>query len=36
MDSIDWEAVRCADVDKIANAIKQRGQHNVISRKIQV
>lgn len=36
MDSIDWEAVRQADVSEIAEAIKTRGQHNVIAERIKV
>lgn len=36
MDSVDWEAVRLADIEDVANAIKARGQHRVIAGKIQV
>ncbi|MED6204017.1 hypothetical protein PIB30_005022 [Stylosanthes scabra] len=34
-DSVDWEAVRCADVREIAKAIVGRGQHNVIAARIK-
>ncbi|RYR43014.1 hypothetical protein Ahy_A08g039443 [Arachis hypogaea] len=34
-DSVDWEAVRCADVKEIATAIAGRGQHNVIAERIK-
>ncbi|XP_028788600.1 DEMETER-like protein 3 [Neltuma alba] len=34
-DSVDWEAVRCADVNKVAKAIEGRGQHNIIAQRIQ-
>ncbi|MED6173172.1 hypothetical protein PIB30_056768 [Stylosanthes scabra] len=34
-DSVDWEAVRCADVREIAKAIAGRGQHNVIAGRIK-
>lgn len=36
MDSVDWEAVKLADVGEIAKAIQGRGQHNVIAGRIQV
>jgi len=36
VDSIDWEAVRNAKVGEVAEAIKMRGQHKVIAKKIQV
>uniref|UniRef100_A0A9I9DP18 HhH-GPD domain-containing protein n=1 Tax=Cucumis melo TaxID=3656 RepID=A0A9I9DP18_CUCME len=35
MDSVDWEAVRCAEPTKIADAIKERGQHNIIAGRIK-
>ncbi|GAV61798.1 HhH-GPD domain-containing protein [Cephalotus follicularis] len=35
MDSIDWEAVRQADVGEIAAAIKERGQNNIIAARIK-
>lgn len=35
-DSVDWEAVRCADLDKVAKAIEGRGQHYVIAIRIKV
>ncbi|XP_025014609.2 uncharacterized protein LOC8267010 isoform X1 [Ricinus communis] len=34
-DSIDWEAVRQAPETEIADAIKSRGQHNIMARKIK-
>ncbi|KAG9451004.1 hypothetical protein H6P81_010969 [Aristolochia fimbriata] len=34
-DSLDYEAVRVAPVGEVANAIKLRGQHNVLAQKIQ-
>lgn len=36
MDSVDWEAVRSAEPMKIADAIKERGQHNIMARRIKV
>lgn len=36
MDSVDWEAVRCADESEIADAIKERGQQNIIAGRIKV
>ena len=36
VDSIDWEAVRNAKVGEVAEAIRMRGQHNIIAKKIQV
>lgn len=36
MDIVDWEAVRQATVDEVAEAIKQRGMNNVIAGKIKV
>lgn len=36
MDSVDWEAVRCAQNIEIARAIQNRGQHNIIARRIKV
>ncbi|AET00784.2 HhH-GPD base excision DNA repair family protein [Medicago truncatula] len=35
-DSVDWEAVRDANVNEVAAAIKKRGQQNIIAYKIQV
>ncbi|XP_022996087.1 protein ROS1-like [Cucurbita maxima] len=35
MDSVDWEEVGSADPIKIAAAIKERGQHNTIARRIK-
>ncbi|KAL6841466.1 hypothetical protein ACP4OV_028609 [Aristida adscensionis] len=34
-DSVDWEAVRCADVQRISYAIRERGMNNVLSERIQ-
>ncbi|KAI9076216.1 hypothetical protein K1719_041789 [Acacia pycnantha] len=34
-DSADWEAMRRADVNKVAKAIEGRGQHNIIAQRIQ-
>ncbi|XP_024190037.1 protein ROS1A [Rosa chinensis] len=34
-DSVDWQAVRQADVDDVAEAIKGRGQHRVIAHRIK-
>ena len=36
MDSLDWEAVRCADVNEIADAIKERGMNNMLAERIKV
>jgi predicted deacylase len=35
-DSVNWEAVRCADVHKISNAIRERGMNNVLAEQIKV
>ncbi|GMH26322.1 hypothetical protein Nepgr_028165 [Nepenthes gracilis] len=35
MDSLDYEAVRCAHVDKIADTIKERGMNNVLAERIK-
>ncbi|KAK8959467.1 Protein ROS1 [Platanthera guangdongensis] len=35
MDSLDWEAVRTADVSKVAEAIRTRGMNNVLAERIQ-
>ncbi|KAL5700751.1 hypothetical protein ACHQM5_026159 [Ranunculus cassubicifolius] len=35
MDSVDWEAVRCAHEDKIADVIKDRGMNRELATKIQ-
>ena len=35
-DSVDWEAVRCADVHTISHAIRERGMNNVLAQRIQV
>ncbi|XP_048546768.1 protein ROS1C-like [Triticum urartu] len=34
-DSVDWEAVRCADVRAISSAIRGRGINNVLAERIQ-
>ncbi|TKY69302.1 ROS1 protein [Spatholobus suberectus] len=35
MDSVDWEAIRCAQASEVAKAIASRGQHNIIGGRIQ-
>ncbi|XP_010278237.1 PREDICTED: transcriptional activator DEMETER-like isoform X2 [Nelumbo nucifera] len=35
MDSLDWEAVRCADVKEIADTIKERGMNNRLAERIK-
>ncbi|XP_027363218.1 protein ROS1-like [Abrus precatorius] len=35
MDSLDWDAVRCADVNEIANTIKERGMNNRLAERIK-
>ncbi|KAJ6816423.1 protein ROS1-like isoform X2 [Iris pallida] len=35
MDSLDWEAVRCADVNEISKAIRERGMNNVLAGRIK-
>lgn len=35
MDSVDWEAVRCADVKEIAATIKERGMNNMLAERIK-
>ncbi|KAL2323138.1 hypothetical protein Fmac_027517 [Flemingia macrophylla] len=35
MDSLDWEAVRCADVSEIAETIKERGMNNRLADRIK-
>ncbi|KAE8719044.1 Transcriptional activator DEMETER [Hibiscus syriacus] len=35
MDSLDWEAVRCADINEIAETIKERGMNNVLAQRIK-
>ncbi|KAK6943980.1 Permuted single zf-CXXC unit, partial [Dillenia turbinata] len=35
MDSLDYEAVRLADVNEIANAIKERGMNNMLAERIK-
>ncbi|CAL1398370.1 unnamed protein product [Linum trigynum] len=34
-DSVDWEAVRCSDVDVIARTIKARGMNNVLAGRLK-
>lgn len=36
LDSLDWDAVRCADVNEIADAIKERGMNNMLAERIKV
>lgn len=36
MDTVDWEAVRLADVGKVAESIKERGMNNVLAGRIKV
>ncbi|OIT21314.1 PREDICTED: protein ROS1-like [Nicotiana attenuata] len=35
MDSLDWEAVRCANVNEIAHTIKERGMNNKLAERIK-
>ncbi|KAI3746325.1 hypothetical protein L6452_08753 [Arctium lappa] len=35
MDSLDYEAVRCADVNEIADTIKDRGMNNMLAERIK-
>ncbi|KAK3006010.1 hypothetical protein RJ639_016606, partial [Escallonia herrerae] len=35
MDSLDWEAVRCADVNEIAETIRERGMNNMLAERIK-
>ncbi|EYU35128.1 hypothetical protein MIMGU_mgv1a000089mg [Erythranthe guttata] len=35
MDSVDWDAVRCADVNDIAQTIKERGMNNMLAERIK-
>ncbi|EHA8587928.1 protein ROS1A [Cocos nucifera] len=35
MDSLDWEAVRCAMVNEISEAIRERGMNNVLAGRIK-
>lgn len=36
LDSLDWEAVRLADVSKISETIRERGMNNVLAERIKV
>ncbi|BAT85817.1 hypothetical protein VIGAN_04340700 [Vigna angularis var. angularis] len=36
MDSVDWDAVRRADVSEISKTIKERGMNNMLAERIQV
>lgn len=36
LDSVDWDAVRCADVNEIADTIKERGMNNMLAARIKV
>ncbi|KAI4300416.1 hypothetical protein L6164_033799 [Bauhinia variegata] len=35
MDSLDWDALRCANVNEIADAIKERGMNNMLADRIK-
>ncbi|XP_075490248.1 DNA glycosylase/AP lyase ROS1-like isoform X3 [Primulina tabacum] len=35
LDSVDWDAVRCADVNEIAKIIKDRGMNNMLAQRIK-
>ncbi|XP_022939958.1 protein ROS1-like [Cucurbita moschata] len=35
MDSLDWEAIRCADVNEIAHTIRERGMNNMLAERIK-
>ncbi|XWS75275.1 hypothetical protein CRYUN_Cryun01aG0072300 [Craigia yunnanensis] len=35
MDSLDYEAMRCANVNEISNAIKERGMNNMLAERIK-
>ncbi|XP_073114021.1 protein ROS1A isoform X3 [Elaeis guineensis] len=35
MDSLDWEAVRCADVNEISETIRERGMNNMLAERIK-
>ncbi|WOL02267.1 protein ROS1-like isoform X2 [Canna indica] len=35
MDSIDWEAVRCAEVKEISDSIRERGMNNKLAERIK-
>ncbi|KAF8397816.1 hypothetical protein HHK36_016740 [Tetracentron sinense] len=35
MDSLDWEAVRCADVGAISDTIRERGMNNMLAERIK-
>ncbi|KAG0486928.1 hypothetical protein HPP92_009023 [Vanilla planifolia] len=35
MDSLDWEAVRCADVSEISEIIRERGMNNMLAERIK-
>ncbi|KAG0492363.1 hypothetical protein HPP92_005761 [Vanilla planifolia] len=35
VDSLDWEAVRCADVSEIAEVIRERGMNNMLAERIK-
>ncbi|CAI9778950.1 unnamed protein product [Fraxinus pennsylvanica] len=35
MDSVDWDAVRCADINEIAQTIKERGMNNMLAERIK-
>ncbi|XP_038986612.1 protein ROS1A isoform X2 [Phoenix dactylifera] len=35
MDSLDWEAVKCADVNEISETIRERGMNNMLAERIK-
>ncbi|XP_042049964.1 DNA glycosylase/AP lyase ROS1-like isoform X2 [Salvia splendens] len=35
LDSVDWDAIRCADVNEIAHIIKERGMNNKLAERIK-
>ncbi|KAH6806081.1 HhH-GPD base excision DNA repair family protein [Perilla frutescens var. frutescens] len=35
LDSVDWDAIRCADVHEIAQTIKERGMNNMLAERIK-
>lgn len=35
LDSVDWDAIRCADVNEIAQTIKERGMNNMLAERIK-
>nr|AVP26967.1 DEMETER-like DNA glycosylase [Salvia miltiorrhiza] len=35
LDSVDWDAIRCADVNEIAHTIRERGMNNMLAERIK-